>query len=97
MVKIDVEGHDHKVIEGMLKFIKKEKPIILVEYNMSNFDKIYIMLKKYYNCYIFNIDKNNFKKFTNSEIKLLIKGKIFESVYVKNSVNIFFIKKNYKF
>ena len=55
------------------------------------------MLKKYYNCYIFNIDKNNFKKLTNFEIKLLIKGKIFESTYVKNSVNIFFIKKNFKF
>ena len=81
----------------MLRFIKKETPVILVEYNMSNFDEIYLMLKKYYNCYIFNIDKNNFKKLTNFEIKLLIKGKIFESTYVKNSVNIFFIKKNFKF
>lgn len=96
-VKIDVEGHDHKVIKGMLRFIKKETPVILVEYNMSNFDEIYIMLKEYYSCYIFNIDKNNFKKLTNFEIKLLIKGKIFESTYVKNSVNIFFIKKGFKF
>ena len=92
-----MEGHDHKVIKGMLRFIKKETPVILVEYNMSNFSEIYSMLKKYYNCYIFNIDKNNFKKLNNFEIKLLIKGKIFESSYVKNSVNIFFIKKNFKF
>ena len=96
-IKIDVEGYDHKVIKGMLKFIKKEKPVILVEHNLSNFDKIYIMLKKYYNCFIFSIDKNNFKKLTNFEIRLLIKGKIFESTYIKNSVNIFFIKKNFKF
>ena len=81
----------------MLRFIEKETPVILVVYNMSNFSEIYFMLKKYYNCYIFNIDKNNFKKLNNFEIKLLIKGKIFESSYVKNSVNIFFIKKNFKF
>ena len=96
-IKIDVEGYDHKVVEGMSKLIKKDKPVILIEYNISNFAIIHNMLQKYYNCHIFDIDKKNFKRLTNVEIKLLIKGKIFESTYVKNSVNIFFIKKNFNF
>mgnify|MGYP001387617513 CR=1 FL=1 len=39
-IKIDVEGFDHKVISGMLKTIKKYKPIILVELNKENFYQI---------------------------------------------------------
>ena len=44
-IKIDVEGFDHKVIKGMLKSIKKFRPIILVEMNKENFNEIYEMLK----------------------------------------------------
>ncbi len=96
-VKIDVEGYDHKVIKGMYSFLVKKKPVILVEYNKSNFSQIYSLLHKYYNCYIFDIDRNSFKKLLNKQIILLKKGKIFESTYVKNSVNIFYIKKKFRF
>ena len=40
-IKIDVEGLDHLVLYGMKNCINKFKPVILVEYNMSNFTKIY--------------------------------------------------------
>ena len=96
-VKIDVEGYDHKVLMGMRSFLIKKKPVILVEYNKSNFSKIYSLLDKYYNCYIFDIDRNCFKKLLNNQIILLKNGKIFESTYKKNSVNIFYIKKKFKF
>ena len=45
-IKIDVEGLDHEVIYGMKKCINKFLPSILVEYNYSNFHKIYNFLKK---------------------------------------------------
>ena len=38
-IKIDVEGHDFEVLKGMKKNIKKNKPIILVEFNKNNFLK----------------------------------------------------------
>ena len=39
-------GLDHEVINGMKKIIKKNKPVILVEYNHSNFGIIYKKIKK---------------------------------------------------
>ena len=60
-IKIDVEGYDHKVIKGMIKTIKKYKPIILVELNKENFGKINKILKKHYEPYLFIYKKNNFK------------------------------------
>ena len=91
-VKIDVEGLDHLVIYGMINFIKKNKPVLLIEYNQINFSNIYNSLKNFYDCYLYDFEKNKLKKLT-KEIKLLKKGKILEKKYKKNSVNIFFINK----
>ena len=91
-IKIDVEGLDHLVIYGMKKFIKTKKPVILVEYNQSNFNKIYTFLKSSYNCYQYNFEKNKLKKLT-FELNKLKKGIILEKRFKKNSVNIFFISK----
>jgi len=95
-VKIDVEGFDHKVIGGMKKFLKKQKPVLLIEYNHSNFSVIYDKLKIDYYCYIYDIEKNNFKKLLNRDIKKLKMGRILEKKYSKNSVNIFYISKKRK-
>ena len=92
-IKIDVEGLDHLVIYGMKKFLKKKKPVILVEYNKSNFEKIYNFLNKYYECYFYNFNKNKLIKLLTPEILKLKRGKILEKKFKKNSVNIFFIKK----
>jgi len=45
-IKIDVEGLDHLVVQGMKNYIKKFLPIMLIEYNQSNFIPIYEFLKK---------------------------------------------------
>ena len=92
-VKIDVEGLDHEVIFGMKNCIQRFLPTILVEYNFSNFSKIYAYLKKQYNCYLYDFERNKLIKLSKDSIKKLKKGIILEKVFKKNSVNIFFIKK----
>ena len=95
-IKIDVEGLDHLVIKGMKKFLKKNKPIFLIEFNYSNFDMIWNSLKKNYNCHFFDIDKNCFKLLSISKINKLMRGHIFDKKYDKNSINLFLIPKNFK-
>ena len=93
-IKIDVEGFDELVLYGMKNFFKKNTPVILVEYNKSNFLKVYKFLKNKYFCYFYNFDKNKLEKLTSQNIIKLIEGNILEQRYKKNSVNIFFIKKD---
>jgi FkbM family methyltransferase len=93
-IKIDVEGFDELVLYGMKNFFKRNTPVILVEYNKSNFFRVYNFLKGKYFCYFYNFDKNKLEKLTSHNILKLLKGKILEKKYKKNSVNIFFIKKS---
>ena len=95
-IKIDVEGLDHLVIYGMKKFLKKNNPIFLIEFNKSNFYKIWRKFNNRYNCYSYNVDKNNFILFSNLKIKRLIDGHIFDKRFDKNSINLFLIPKNFK-
>ena len=95
-VKIDVEGFDHNVIYGMKGFIKKIKPVLLIEYNFNNFALIYNKLRIDYYCYIYDIEKDNLRKLKNNDIKKLKMGRILENRYSKNSVNIFYINKKFK-
>ena len=95
-IKIDVEGFDHLVIKGMQNFLKKNKPVFLIEFNKSNFYIIWKILNKSYNCYSYNIDKDDFRKFSRNDITKLIKGKIYDKKYNKNSINLFLIPQNYK-
>jgi len=95
-IKIDVEGLDHLVLKGMMKLINKTRPVILIEYNYSNFKNIYNFTKKKYDCYIYNIDTNKLVKLKLIDIKKLLKGQILERKYVKNSVNLFYINKKIK-
>ena len=77
----------------MKKCIYKFLPTILVEYNHSNFYKIYEFLKKKYNCYFYDFSNHKLIKLSKHSIKKFKKGIILEKVFKKNSVNIFFIKK----
>ena len=92
-IKLDVEGLDHLVLYGMKNCINKFKPVILVEYNISNFTKIYNFLKIRYNCFFFDFKNNKLIKLSKTKIQKLKKGKILEQLFKKNSVNIFFLKK----
>ena len=94
-VKIDVEGIDHEVLQGMKNLIIKNKPVILIEYNYSNFRKIYNFIKKKYDCYRYDIDKNILIKLKIREINKLLKGNLLENKYIKNSVNLFYIPKEH--
>ena len=96
-VKIDVEGFDHLVLYEMKQTINKYKPVILVEYNLSNYSKIFNFLKKNYDCYFYDFDKNILVKLSINQINQLKKGMIIESLYKKNSVNVFFIPKKQMF
>ncbi len=95
-IKIDVEGFDHLVILGMKKLIKKFLPVFLIEYNHSNFLKIYNILCKNYYCYRYLFDKNKLLKLNIKNINKLKKGIITIDNYNKNSINVFFIPKKFK-
>lgn len=45
-IKIDAEGAEHLVFEGMQKILSDHRPIILCEYAIENYDRIYKTLKK---------------------------------------------------
>jgi len=47
LIKVDVEGFDYEVLKGMKKTINNHQPIILVEFNKSNFYKIKKFLTRY--------------------------------------------------
>ena len=57
-IKIDTEGTEHLVILGLIKTIKKFKPILMVEKNNLNFYAMSKILKKLnYEIYSFENDK----------------------------------------
>ena len=37
-IKIDAEGHDYPVLLGAQRLLAEERPVVMVEYNQSNFD-----------------------------------------------------------
>ncbi len=96
-IKIDVEGLDHLVLQGMKKLIYKTQPVILIEYNHSNFKNIYNFTRAKFDCYIYKVDTNKLLKLKSTQIKKLMKGQVLERKYIKNSVNLFYISKNNKF
>ena len=96
-IKIDVEGLDHLVLQGMKKLIYKTQPVILIEYNHSNFKNIYNFTRTKFDCYIYKVETNKLLKLKPTQIKKLMKGQVLERKYIKNSVNLFYISKNNKF
>jgi|LakMenEpi03Aug12_release.lakeMendotaPanAssembly.Ray.scaffolds.fasta_scaffold207826_3 FkbM family methyltransferase len=84
-IKIDIEGHEYECIMGALKTIKKNKPILLIEYDRNINKKINKILKKInYKSYYYD-NKINY-------IKLHNKEKIFNIIYIPE--NIINLKKN---
>ncbi len=39
-IKVDVEGHEYNVIMGMINLIKRDRPLLIIEDNSSDIDKI---------------------------------------------------------
>ena len=94
-----MEGYEENVIYGLNKTIKKNKPIILVEYNLNNFKNIYKYLKKNYYIFSFFLEKKKLVKISKNDIKRLILGKKTENIYTKkqNARCIYYIPKKFKF
>ncbi|MDC1054076.1 FkbM family methyltransferase [Alphaproteobacteria bacterium] len=93
-VKIDAEGFEFKIIEGMDKLIKRFKPYLLIEYNESNFEKICKKLQNY-NPYRYDISNNTLQKLP----KYIDNNKDISRIDSKNllaSRNIYFIPTNDK-
>jgi len=92
-IKIDVEGFDYEVLMGMKKSIKKHEPIILVEFNKSNFFKIKRILKKY-DPWVYFYKTNEFKIFKKNMIDVEISRT--NRTNLMSIRNIFFIPKSHK-
>ncbi len=61
LIKIDTNGHELSVIKGLLKFIKRDKPALIVEENYDS-NKITNLLKTYsYKGYYYSITKKKFE------------------------------------
>ena len=68
-IKIDVEGHEFKVLEGSKKLLEKDKPVLLIEidkYHSSKVKETFIYLKEL-NYDAFYFDGNNLIKIFNYE------------------------------
>ena len=59
LIKVDVEGHELKVLIGMYKSIIKNLPILIVEFN-NNYLEIFKIFKKKYNIKKYDVNKNKF-------------------------------------
>jgi len=88
-IKIDIEGHEYECILGSIKTIKKNKPILLIEYNYKNNKKINNNLKKIgYEAYYYD-NKN-------SCIKLYKNKKVLNIIYVHNNLKQIIQNDHYK-
>ena len=98
-IKIDVEGYEENVIFGLKKTIKRNKPILLIEYNQRNFKIIYKFLKKNYDIYSYFLAKKKLIKVSNNDIKRLSLGLITKDIYTKkqNARCLYYIRKKFRF
>ena len=92
-IKIDVEGFDYDVLKGMVKSIKKYKPVILVEFNKHNFNSIKNFLKDY-RAWVYFYEINKFQLFNKKMIDREISRT--NKLNLMSIRNIFFIPKNHK-
>ncbi len=75
LIKIDIEGNEFECILGGIQTIKKNKPILLIEYNQNTNMKINKILKKFgYRSYYYDNKSDS--------IKLHNKEKIFNIIYI---------------
>ena len=81
LIKIDVEGHEVEALEGMIKIVKKNKPIILFE-NMSNLNQEKFINKLKISGYKYFYSLNRKKWKTNQSLNYFFRIllKIFEAI-----------------
>jgi FkbM family methyltransferase len=68
LIKIDTEGSELDIIKSSIKTIKKYNPILIIEFNHKNFDKLKrVLLSLGYNSYLYQ--SKHFLKLNNKIIK----------------------------
>ena len=68
-IKIDIQGHEYDCILGSLKTIKKNLPIIMIEYDEKIIKNIYKVLKKLnYKKFFFRSNKNMLMEHKNENV-----------------------------
>ncbi len=66
LIKIDVNGHEYSVLQGLQNIIKRDKPAMIIETD-KNIKKIEVYLKKFnYEKYFFDTKNKTFKKIRKS-------------------------------
>ena len=97
VIKLDVEGHEMKVIDGGLNLIKEYSPLIIIEFSKfigQNEEFNYYYLENFLKEFDYDIYNVDYKK---TELKLLIEqmNKLSKNMYgIGNS---FLVKKNSNF
>jgi len=85
-IKIDIQGHEYECVLGSLQTIKKNKPIIMIEFDNKIIKKIFNKLKKYeYKKFFYIANKKKLYEHKNE--------KVFNVFFIHNSL-INKIKKN---
>lgn len=87
-VKIDVEGHEEFVLRGMRNLIQKFQPVILVEYNVTNFSIICNILGASYQTFIFDIHSKDLVKIRSEEMDDFYKSTLHDPLRFRN---VFFV------
>jgi len=86
LIKIDTEGSELEVVRSGLKTIKKNLPILIIEYSHKNYKKIRSLLKKYnYDSYLFNKTSNTLTKINNESLKKIYLSTTSNNIVFYNS------------
>lgn len=89
LIKIDTEGSELEVVKSATKTIKKNRPILIIEYSHKNYKKIRDYLKKFnYEAFLYYKSENLLKKINRDELKRLYRS--------TTSNNVVFLDSNYK-
>ncbi len=89
LIKIDTEGSELEVVKSAVKTIKKNRPILIIEYSHKNYKKIRDFLKKYnYESFLYHKSEDLLKKIKGEDLK-----KLYQST---TSNNIVFLDSKYK-
>ena len=81
-IKLDCEGYEYEILKGARKTLKKNLPLMLIEYDEIKFKKIYKLLINDYSFYLFDQrqiikvkNSNKIKKNSLSQINIFCKPK----------------------
>ena len=94
LIKIDTEGSELEVVKSGLKTIKKNLPILIIEFSHKNYKKIKILLKKIkYESFLFNKSNHSLERITNKKLKKIYSSTTSTNIVFYNAKSKHFSKK----